>query len=53
MTFQQVKYTLNRGNIVVMSVIAMLLLIIVSLLLSLIRFVFRIVCHSIEFGGRK
>ena len=43
MTFQQVKYTLNRGNIVVMSVLAMLILIIVSLLLSLIRFVFRIV----------
>lgn len=53
MTFQQVKYTLNRGNLVVMSVIAILILIIVSLLLSLIRCVFPIVSHSIEFDGRK
>lgn len=45
-TFQQVKYKLNRSNIVVMGVIAVLLLIIFSLLLSLIRFVFCSLHHS-------
>lgn len=45
-TFQQVRYRLNRSYVAVLSVIAVLIIIILSLLLSLIRYVFCSQPHS-------